>query len=274
VPGIPQPQLVLEQRAELRGQVAHLGRELHLLFALEGDGVGERGVHHDQCLGSHRSVLGSPEAQHVDVGSQVGQRAAEERRGVGQAGTVHVDEQPVVPAELAEPPQFVQGVAGAHLSGLGDGDRPGLDPVLVPATAQAGGDQFRRELAVGGGHGQQLAAGDPLRGPALVHVEVGALGADDGLVRAQHEAEAEDIGPRAVEDEVDPAAGTERAGQLSGGPGRPGIIPVRGGITVARRGQGGQDRRMGARVVVAAEALAGCHSPSLVQRAAPPASAQ
>ena len=69
-------------------------------------------------------------------------------------------------------------VAGAQLGGLGDRDDLRLRPVLVVEAVRLPVDQLGGELAVRGGHGEQLQPADPLGGAALVHVDVRGLGAD------------------------------------------------------------------------------------------------
>ena len=117
------------------------------------------------------------------------------------------------------------------------------------------GDEPGSQLAVRGGHGQQLVAELPLRGPALVGVQVGGLGTDHGFVGAQQEAESQDVRGGAGEDEVD-AAGREEALKVAGGALRPRVVTVRVGVTVIGHGDHAQDRVMRPCVVVAAEALA------------------
>src|SRR6202020_2153946 len=113
------------------------------------------------------------------------------------------------PAEVAELTELVQGVAGAELGHLRNSHHARLREMLVIPVAYAALDQIRRELPVRDGNSQQLGADNPLACPALVHVDVGALRADDGVNRPQQQAEPEDVGPGPVEHE-EGSAGAER----------------------------------------------------------------
>ena len=79
------------------------------------------------------------------------------------------------------------------------------------------------------------------------------------MVGTRKRLKAQDIGASAVEDEEDPTRGAEpeRLAKLSYSPGGPRIFAVGVGIALTRVAQRVQNQRMGARVVVAAEALSG-----------------
>ena len=257
--GIAQPQPVLQQPQELRRQVAHLRRELHLLLALEGR-VRHQVLGHDHHrLHPHRAVLRPAEAQHVHGRGDVGQRAAEVSGGVGEPGAIGVQPQPLRPAELAQGPQLLQRVAGAALGHLGDRDRPGLRPVHVAPVTQPARDQGGCQLPVRGGHRQQLAAQHPLGRPALVHVEVRALREDHRLVGAQEEADPEHVRRGPVEDEEDTAQGPEQFLDRGTGLLGPRVVAVAGGIARVGARHHAQDRLVSARMVVTGEALACGH---------------
>ena len=64
----------------------------------------------------------------------------------------------------------------------------------IAEVAHAVGDELGRQLAVGRGDGQELAAEVALGRPALVDVDVGRVRADHGLVRPQDELQREDVG--------------------------------------------------------------------------------
>ena len=102
VTGVAEPQVVVQQRLELDRQVAHLRRELPLLLAQER-GVRHQFLGHDHDrFGAHGAVLRPAEAQHVGVGGQVGQGAAQVSGRVREPGAVDVEAQLLRPAELPQ----------------------------------------------------------------------------------------------------------------------------------------------------------------------------
>src|SRR5258708_4032542 len=100
------------------------------------------------------------------------------RRRVGEPCAVEEDAQLVSRAEVLDGPEFVERVAGAELGGLGDGDGARLREVLVAAARESRADQLWSDLPVRRGDREELRPEDPLRGAALVGVDVGRLGAD------------------------------------------------------------------------------------------------
>ncbi len=266
-----QPQSAVQQRAELSRQEPHLGGQLELLLALEPQAGQQVLAHHQHRLGADRAVLGAAEAERIRLGGQLGQPAAQERGRVGQPRAVQEQPQVVGPAERPDLAQLGQRVAGAALGDLGQLHRPRLDPVLVAAPGQQRPDLGRRDLAVRRGRQQQLAAEDPLGRAALVGVQVRAGGADHRLVRAQQQAHPEHVGGAAVEHEHRLRRAGLRA-QPPGDLGGPRITAVGDRVTGAGPGDRAQHGRMGARVVVAAEALARRRHPPEPSRAAAGAS--
>ena len=130
--------------------------------------------------------------------------------------------------------------------------------MLVAAPGQPAGDQLGRDLAVGRGDGQQLGAEDPLGRAALVGVDVRGLGADDGLVPAEQEAEAEHVRAAAVEDQVGLALGAGEPSELADRLLRPRVGAVGDRVAGVGLDDGAHDVRVGACVVVAAKALPWC----------------
>jgi hypothetical protein len=106
-------------------------------------------------------------------------------------------------AEVTDLPEFLQRVAGAEFGRLGDGHdtRPG--PVVVAAATELFGDQFWRDLAVGRGDLEELGAEHSFCRAALVGVDVRRVGADHGLVPAQHQAQPDHVGSAAVQHQED-----------------------------------------------------------------------
>ena len=107
------------------------------------------------------------------------------------------------------------GVAGAELGALGDRDDLGLGAVLVAVPPRLQVDQLGGELAVRGGHGEQLQPTHLLRRAALVDVDVRGLGADHRLPPVGHRLQRDDVGAGPVEDGVRRRAAAEvRAEQV------------------------------------------------------------
>ena len=201
VAGGAQVQVAVEQREQLRRDEAHLRGQLHLVLAQVHEAVRGVRVEHDDGLGQQRPVLGAAEGEHVhaDVGGEGAQRQAQGGRGVGDAGAVHVDAHPVLVGVVRDGLDLVRGVDRAELGGLGEVDDQGLGTVLVAPAPRLGGDQLGGELAVVGGHGQQLDAGGLLGRAALVHVDVRGVRADHRAPAGQHGLEPDDVRPGAVE---------------------------------------------------------------------------
>src|SRR5690606_14329264 len=126
--------------------------------------------------------------------------------------------------------------------------------VLVVPAVRLPVDQLGGELAVRGRHGEQLDAADPLRGAALVHVDVGALGADHRAPAVGDRLEGDYVGAGAVEDRERLGRGAEVAAhdllEVLG----VGVLAVRHLVPAVGQGQGGEHLRVGAGVVVAGEA--------------------
>ena len=138
---------------------------------------------------------------------------------------------------------------------------------VAPVT-QPGGDQGRCQLPVRGGDGQQLAAEDLLGRPALIHVEVRALGADHPLVGLQEQAEPEYVRRCSGEHEEYASPGAGQRLEVGAGPLRPRVPAIGDGAALVDEGHHAQHRLMGARLVVAAEALARGHAAPKLLRAA------
>ncbi len=253
--GVPVPEVVGQQRHELGGHEPHLRGELHGLLADERQVHLPAGPEDHHGLRAHGAVLGGPEREDVHPGRrpEVPQTAAERHRGVGQTGPVEVEQHPPSVGPRSDGRQLVRRVAGAELGGLGDGDHPGLHPVLV---ADAGGGRLQElggQPAPGGGDADHLAPEEPFRGPALVDVDVGGVGGEDALERTEHRLEPDDVGAGAVEgDEGLRPVAEVPAEEAVGLPGD-GVVAVGGGMAHVGGGDRLEDVGVDAGVVVAGE---------------------
>ena len=134
-------------------------------------------VEHDDGLAEQQAVLGAAEGEHVDagVGGERPQRHVRGRRPRWRSGRrrgAPSCRSAWAWSQIAR--DLVGRVAGAELGGLGDRDDLRLRAVLVAAAPGLPVDQLGGELAVRGGHGEQLEPADPLRRAALVDVDVRA----------------------------------------------------------------------------------------------------
>ena len=148
--------------------------------------------------------------------------------------------------ELGQGADLVRRIDGAELGGLRNRDDARLGGVLIadpgdPLRCQVGG-----ELAVGSLNRQQLDAGDPLRGSALVDVQVCGGGADDGFVGARQRLEREDVGAAAVEDHERLRRLPEVLPEAPPGGGRVIVIAVGDHVPFVGRGDRRKDLRVGA----------------------------
>jgi hypothetical protein len=66
---VAQPQIVGQERIELGGDEAHLGRELSRLLASEACTRRQLGAQEDDRLAVEEPVLGAAEGEHVDAGA-------------------------------------------------------------------------------------------------------------------------------------------------------------------------------------------------------------
>jgi hypothetical protein len=94
-PAASAPALALEQRLELRGDEAHLRRELHRLLAQVERAVAELGPQEDDRLAEHEPAFVPPNEIARRRRDRLGERAPERGRGVGQPGAVDVQQQAV-----------------------------------------------------------------------------------------------------------------------------------------------------------------------------------
>jgi hypothetical protein len=72
--------------------------------------------------------------------------------------------------------------------------------VVAAQLVRLAGDVRRAELAVRGGHRDEFHAEEPLCRACLVRGDVSGVGADDGVVAAEHQGQADHVGACAVED--------------------------------------------------------------------------
>ena len=263
------PQVALIHRGELRGDEAHLARELARLLADVGQRVGERGAQqHDRLAGEH-AVLGAAERQHVDarLGGQRRDRRAHARRRVGDPRTVHVQQHAARVGQLRQFAQLAPRVDGAELGDVGDRDDARLGVVLEPETGERGLHQLRRQFAVGRGDGDQLDVGDMLGRAALISGDVRTLGTDDALPRLADRCESDHVGAGAVPHEGDLRFLAQQELQRRDRADRPLVVAVRVRVTRVRLGDCREHLGVHACVVVAAEASPGHARSSLVMSA-------
>ena len=266
--GVREPQIVAQQRLELRGDEAHLGGQLHPLFAGERQRVDRRMVlRKDDRLPEHRAVLRAAERAHVDPGLDEHRAQVDPERGdrVRDARAVDMEQQPARARRLAERAQLGDRVDGADLGRLGDRDRPGLYVVLVADPPHLALHVVGGELAVLDRDVDQLPAVEALERGALVDRQVRRGGTDDRLVRPQRRGERDDVRPGPVEREKDARVLAEQRAEGGLRAARGVVVAVAGGVAVVRRGERGQDRRVDAGVVVAGEMAVG-HRPTITAR--------
>ena len=254
VPGRLAPEVALEQAEQLGRDEAHLGGQLRALLARVQVAGGELRTEEDDGLGSEEAALGPAEGQHVDaaVGGELAQLEAQRLRGVHQPGAVHVQEQPGLVRRLRQRRDLGGRVHGPQLGRLGDGDDLGLHVVLVAEPDEPGLQQLRRQLAVRRRHVDELGAGDALRRPALVDVDVRRLRADHRLERPQHGGEDGHVAAGPVEDGERLHVAEELA-QAVAQARRPGVVTVGLSPAVVGGGDRLEDGGVRPRVVVAGE---------------------
>ena len=118
---------------------------------------------------------------------------------------------------------------------------------------QARLNQFRRQLTIRGVDRQQTAAHDALRRTAFVHVDVGSLGTDHGLVRVSHGIDAQSVTSCAVEGEEDPRLLAELFAEFRFRGGAVFIVAIGQCVFFINAGDGFHHLGTDARMVVASE---------------------
>ena len=269
VGGVAQPEIVVQQRFELRGDEAHLRGQLHPLLAGEG-----------QCRRSRRGRFGKTIASpniipffvppKVHTSTPVSTsivRTIDAERGdrVRDAGAVEVEEQAALARRLAERAQFVDACTPCRpRSTARSRSRPagrGADRRSVHLAL----DVVRRQLPVLDRDVDQLAAVEALERGALVDRQVGAGGADDGLVRPQRRRERDHVRAGAVEREEHARLVAEQRAEGGLGAARALVVAVAGGVAVVGGRERGEDGGVDAGVVVAGEVAVG-HRPTTTAR--------
>jgi hypothetical protein len=250
------PQVRPEQDLELRGQEAHLRRELHRLLAQVEQLAGVVRPEHHDGLADHQPVLGSAEGDRVDVavGRERRERHVECRRGIGEPRPVDVHEQVALVRGVGDRAHLVGRVDRAELGRVRQGHDARLNGVLVAHAVDPRRDVLGPQLPVGRVDGEQLDARHRLGSAALVDLEVGGRGTDHALPRAAQRAQRHDVRTGPVEDEegVRFVAEVLPEAALDGGGGI--VVPVRRRVPVVGGGQRREHVGVHAGVVVAAEA--------------------
>ena len=203
-----------------------------------------------------QAVLRAAEGDRVDagIGGQRGERRVERGRGVREPGAVDVHEHAELVGGVGDRAGLLERVDGAELGRLRDRDEARLDAVLVAAVRLPAPQVVGAELAVLGGDGEQLGAGEPLGRAALVDVHVGDVGADHRLVGSGERVDRGDVGAAAVEDAEPARLGAEMlAKELLGARG-PVVGAVAAGVAVVGGHEGLEHLGVSAGVVVGGEA--------------------
>ncbi len=257
------PEVAGQQRFQLDPGEAHLRSQLHQLLADKLRAVAEPIGEEDDRFAEKQAVLGAAEGEQIDadVAGQLPQGDALRRRGVGDPCPVDVKEEVAPVGGVGDRPHLLGRVDGAKLGRVGDRGDPGLGGVIVadPLPGEGRFEQLRGQLPVGGLDRDQLHPGDPLRGAALVDMEVGGGRADHRLPGLCHGGDRDHVGAAAVEHGEGPGRRPEVLAEALPRSGGPAVGAVRGGVAVIGRRDRLEDLRVGAGVVVAGEAAAGVH---------------
>ena len=236
VPGVAQPQVGAEQRLELDRDEAHLRGELHGGLAQVLDAVDGVRVRARRCTrrASGRSWCRRRRARRRPasvVNSRSGRSsvaAALARRAPSTCSFM-----PRLVRVVADRPDLLRRVAGAEFGALGDRDDGGLGAVLVAEALRLTVDQLGVSLPSGVGTVSSLRPRDLLGRAALVHVDVGGVGADHGAPSASVIAcSDDDVGAGAVEDREGLGPLAEVAAED--------LLQVRGVVVARRRRPGGR----------------------------------
>ena len=141
---LPQPELAGQERVELGGDEAQLGRELSGLLAGKACSGRQFGAQEDHRVAVEESALGAAEGEHVDAGGSASwQGPAEAGRGVGQARAVEEQQQSVRMCAVGQFGDLVDRVDGPELGDLADRHDRRLDVVLAARAAQQRADELR-----------------------------------------------------------------------------------------------------------------------------------
>ena len=143
LPGVFQPQPVLEIRYVLGRKEPHLGGKLEVLLAEGHEVPHEILIKNDDGFGHHHAVLRSAEGHHIHAeilgkGTHV---TAERNRGVGDARTVHVHEQAVRVCHVDNGLNLFRRVHRGHFRGLRERHQTGLAVVRAAHICQVCGEQ-------------------------------------------------------------------------------------------------------------------------------------
>jgi hypothetical protein len=161
--------------------------------------------------------------------------------------------------ELGEARKLLDRVDRPQLGRLRDGDDARLDVVLVARAREQRLKLFGAQLPVGGRQVYELAAREALRRAALVHVDVGGLGADDRVEGARDGGQRRDVRARPAEDEEDLRRPAEPLAEEADRPLGVDVVAVGDGVAVVGRAQRVHHARVDARVVVARESSLRSH---------------
>ena len=125
--------------------------------------------------------------------------------------------------------------------------------MLIADAVTGGLDGLGRQLAVFGGDRNQLAARPRLRGATFVGLDVRPFGAQHRVMGLGERLQREHVGGRPVENGKHFRSGAEMLAECALGGARPRVVTVADDVAGVGSGDGLQDVRMDARVVVARE---------------------
>ncbi len=242
-----------------RGEKAHFGGELAGLFAAVIKLLGEFQIEKHDGLADSDTIFGAAEAQHINAGlpGDFLGGDAEGGHGIGKAGAVHVQVEAEAFGDGPNSLEFIGGVNGADLGGLGEADGTGFGIVDIGAAADHAFHGGGGDFAMVAGDGEEFGAiGKEFGRAAFIGVHVGEFVAQNAVVGLAEGGEGQGIGGGAVKHKKDFAAGLKQIANHAGGLGGPGIIAV--GLFMAVIGGGEDGPGFGAdpRIVIAGELAA------------------
>jgi len=209
---VREPGAVFEHPDPRRGEKSHLRAELTGLLAAVVELARELAVEEHHRFAAVAAVFGAAEAENVDteLPGDLFRFRAEAGNGIGEPSPIHVQRESEFAALLADRPELVERVHGAHLRRLRETHRARLRVVDVGAFPHPLFDAVRIDLAVLAGNLKHLhSVREELGGTALVGFDVRNLVTQDAVIRLPHGGERQSVGCGAVEYEKDLAVRLE-----------------------------------------------------------------
>jgi len=254
--GVASPEIAGQERLELHRDKAHLGCQLHPLLAQVEEIAGECGVKENDSFPPQDTVFGAAERKdvHAEIARGLAQGLSESNGGVGNAGTVHVQEHVSIVCEVGESTNLVRLVDRAHLGRLRYGDNARLDVMLVPETMTGMVDGFHTDLPVLMWQRDQLAAGMLFGSGTLIGVNVRVVAAEDSVVGAIESLQSKDIRGGSVEGEEDLDTAAKMLFKFTDRRPGVGIVTIGDDVSLIHAGQRFKDVGMNSGVVITREA--------------------